>query len=114
MDIEPLCLVAGETAGDGLKRPADLIEMVQAFPQTEVGEVVGAEFVAQKRRELFILLEECVLEMGAKDVMAMLELIDDGGELAPHPAVQAGSEIEDILSAVSRHRPSSQLRSNSL
>ena len=28
MDIEPLCLVARETAGDGLKRPADLIEMV--------------------------------------------------------------------------------------
>ena len=85
MDIEPLCLVARETAGDGLKRPADLIEMVQAFPQTEVGEVGGTEFVAQKRRELFILLEECVLEIGAA-----------------------------ILSAVSRHRPSSQLRSNSL
>lgn len=92
MDIEPLCLVARETAGDGLKRLADLIEMVQAFPQTEVGEIVGAEFVAQKRRELFILLEECVLEIGAKDMMAMLDLIDDGGELAPHPAVQAGSE----------------------
>src|ERR1700726_1276314 len=66
--------------------------MVQAFPQTEVGEVVGAEFVAQERRELFILLEECVLEIGAKDMMAMLDLIDNGGELAPHPAVQAGSE----------------------
>ena len=25
-------------------------------------------------------------------MMAMLDLIDDGGELAPHPAVQAGSE----------------------
>ena len=67
MDIEPLYLVARETAGDGLKRPADLIEMVQAFPQTEVGEVVRAEFVAQKRRELFILLEEGVLEIGAKE-----------------------------------------------
>jgi hypothetical protein len=71
--------------------------MVQAFPQTEVGEVVGAEFVAQKRRELFILLEECVLEIGAKDMMAMLDLIDDGGELAPHPAVQAGSEDRGYL-----------------
>ena len=92
MDVEPLCLVAGETAGDGLKRLADLIEMVQAFPQTEVGEVVGAQFVAQERRELFILLEEGVLEVGAKDMMAMLDLIDDGGELAAHPAVQAGAE----------------------
>jgi transposase len=52
VDIEPLCLVASETAGDGLKRLADLIEMVPSFPQTEVGEVVGAEFVAQERREL--------------------------------------------------------------
>ena len=50
MDIEPLCLVARETAGDGLKRPADLIEMVQAFPQTEVGEVVGAEFEVRFER----------------------------------------------------------------
>src|SRR5207249_9572315 len=76
VDVEPLCLEAGEAAGDGLKRLADLIEMVQAFPQTEVGEVVGAELVAQKRREL----------------SAMLDLVDDGGELAAHPAVKASSE----------------------
>ena len=56
VDVEPLGLVAGETAGDGLKRLADRIEMVQSFPQTEVVEVVGAEFVAQERRELFVLL----------------------------------------------------------
>jgi fumarate hydratase class II len=30
VDIEPLCLVAGETAGDGLKRPADLIDIAAA------------------------------------------------------------------------------------
>jgi hypothetical protein len=44
------------------------------------------------RSKLFILLEECVLEIRAKDMMAMLDLIDDGGELAPHPAVQAGAD----------------------
>ena len=47
-------------------------------------------------------------------MMAMLDLIDNGGELAAVPAVQAGAEISAILLAVSRHRPSSQLRSNSL
>ena len=47
--------------------------------------------------------EEVALEVGAEDMMAMLDLIDDGGELAAVPAVQAGA-----------HRPSSQLRSNSL
>jgi hypothetical protein len=60
------------------------------------------------------LLEECVLEIGAKDMMAMLDLIDDGGELAPHLRFRRVPKIEAILSAVSRHRPSSQLRSNSL
>ena len=41
VDVEPLRLKAGEAAGDGLKRLAHRIEMVQAFPETEVGEVVG-------------------------------------------------------------------------
>jgi hypothetical protein len=30
VDVEPLRLVAGETAGDGLKRLADLVQMVQS------------------------------------------------------------------------------------
>jgi hypothetical protein len=66
--------------------------MVQPFLETEVGEVVGAEFVAEESRELFILLEEGALEIGAEDMMAMLDLIDDGSELAAVPAVQAGAE----------------------
>jgi hypothetical protein len=33
------------------------------------------------------LLQEGMLEVGAEDVMAMLDLIDDGGELAGQPAV---------------------------
>jgi hypothetical protein len=44
----------------------------------------------------------------------MLDLIDDGGELAPHPAVQAGSEDRGNLVGGEPHRPSSQLRLNSL
>src|ERR1700730_374343 len=68
----------------------DRIEVVQPLLETEVREVVGAEFVAQESRELFILLEKGALEIGAEDMMAMLDLIDDGGELAAVPAVQAG------------------------
>ena len=77
MNVEPLRLVASETAGDGLEHLADRIEMVQAFPQTEVGEVVGAQFVAQEGGELLVLLQERVLEIGAKDMVTMLDLIDD-------------------------------------
>jgi hypothetical protein len=56
VDVEPLRLEAGETVGDGLERLTDRVEMVQPFLKTEVGEVVGAEFVAQESRELLILL----------------------------------------------------------
>src|ERR1700732_2838558 len=66
--------------------------MVQSLLKTEVGEVVGDQFVAQEGGELFVLLEEGVLEVGAVDMMAMLDAIDDGGQLAAHPAVQASAE----------------------
>ena len=89
MDVEPLRLVAGETAGDGLKRLADRIQMVQSFAQTEVVEVVGAQLVAQEGREFFVLPHDRAFEVGAEDMMAMLDLIDDGGDLAAHPAVKA-------------------------
>jgi len=58
----------------------------------EIGEVVGDQLIAQERGELFVLLEEGVLEVGAEDVMTMLDAVDDGGKLAVHPAVQAGAE----------------------
>jgi len=70
--------------------------------------------VAQEGGELFVLFEEGVLEVGAEDVMAVLNAIDDAGQLAAHPAVRRVPKISVILSAVRRHKPSSQLRSNSL
>src|SRR5438445_9700999 len=50
------------------------------------------QLVAQEGGELFVLLEEGVLEVGAEDMMAMLDAIDDGGQVAAHPAVQASAE----------------------
>src|ERR1700750_2286688 len=97
VDVEPLRLEAGETVGDELERQTDRIEMFEPFLETEVGEVVGAEFVAQESRELFILLEEGALEIGAEDMMAILDLIDDGGELAAVPAVQAAEDLGNLV-----------------
>src|ERR1700732_492785 len=74
------------------KTLADGIEMVQSLFETEIGEVVGDQLVAQEGGELFVLFEEGVLEVGAEDVMAVLNAIDDGGQLAAHPAVQTGAE----------------------
>jgi len=56
-----------------LEALANGIEMVQSLLKTEVGEVVGDQFVAQEGGELFVLLEEGVLEVGAEDMMAMLD-----------------------------------------
>ena len=87
VNVEPLGLKASEAAGDDFEGLADGVEIVQSLFEAEVVEVVGAELIAQERCELFVLLQESMLEVGAKDVMAMLDLIDDGGELAGQPAV---------------------------
>jgi ABC transporter substrate binding protein len=48
-------------------------------------EIVGAQFVAQEGGKLLVLLQERVLEIGTKDMVTMLDLIDDGGKLAGQP-----------------------------
>jgi hypothetical protein len=83
VDIEPLRLEATEAAGDGLNVWRTSPRWSNPFRKPK--SVVGAEFVAQERRELPILLQDGVFEVGAKDMMAMLDLIDHGGELAAYP-----------------------------
>ena len=87
VNVKPLGLVRGETAGDGLELLPDRLEITQAFLETKVPEVVGAELIAQEGCELLILLQERVLEVGAIDMVAVLDLLDDGGELAGDLAV---------------------------
>ena len=88
VNVEPLGLEGRETAGDGLHFLPHGFEIVQALPEPEVLEVVGAELVAQEGRELLVLLEKGVLEIGAKDMVTMLYLIDDGGKLAGQPTIR--------------------------
>jgi hypothetical protein len=102
-----LCLETGEAVSDVLKAFADGLEMVQPFLEAEIDEVVGYELVAQKGRELFVLLEEGVFEVGAEGVMAMLDAIDDGGELAAHLAVRA--RAEDLGDLVGGEAPQPEL-----
>ena len=61
-----------------------------------------------------VLFEEGVLEIGTEDAVAVLGAVDDGGQFAPILRFTRVPKIAAILSPVSRHRPSSQLRSNSL
>jgi hypothetical protein len=66
--------------------------MVEALAHTEVFEIVGAQLIAQERRELLVLLEEGIPEVGAVDMMAVGDLIDHGGKLAAVPAAETGAE----------------------
>jgi hypothetical protein len=40
-----------------------------------------------------------VLELGTEDMVAVLDAVDDGGELATHPAVHTGAEDRGDLVA---------------
>jgi len=51
VDIEPLRLETGEAGSDGLEALANGIEMVQSLLETEIGEVVGDQFVTQEGGE---------------------------------------------------------------
>src|SRR5208337_201627 len=92
MHVEPLGLEAGEAIRDRLEGGPHGIEMVEPLAQAEVGEIVGDQFVAQKGQELLILFEEAALEVGAEDMMAVLDLVDDRGQLAMHPATDPLAE----------------------
>ena len=77
-------LKASKTIGDGLKLLANGVEVIQPFPfpQAEISQIVGEQFVAQETKELLILSEQGVFEIHPEDVMAVVELLDYGGELA--------------------------------
>ena len=107
VDVEPRRLETGEAAGDGLEPLADGIEMVQSLLEMEIGEVVGDQLVAQEGGELFVLLQKRVFEVGAEDVMAVLDAVDDGGQLAVHCAVQA--RAKDLGDLVGGQPPQAEL-----
>ena len=92
MNIEPLCLEGSKAASDGLEALADRVEIVQSLLEAEIGKVVGDQLVAQEGGELFVLLQEGVLEVSAEDMVTVLDAIDDGGELALHPTAHARAE----------------------
>ena len=77
--------------------------MVESFLQPEVAQIVGAEFVAQIAGELLILFEKGVLPVGTENMMAMLDLVDHGGEFAAQALVQANAE--DLADPVRRQPP---------
>src|ERR1700692_1420796 len=62
------------------------------FLRRKSARLLETSSLRKKVENFIVLLEEGVLEVGAEDMMAMLDAIDDGGQLAAHPAVQASAE----------------------
>ena len=69
MDVQALCLERCEAIRDRPELLAYSGQVVQALLQSKIGQIVGADLIAQKRGELFILLDEGVFEVGPEDVM---------------------------------------------
>src|SRR5688572_11684296 len=103
MDVEPLGLETGEAVGDDLEAFPHGFEMIESFLQTEVTQVVGAEFIAQEAGELLVLFEEGIFPVGAEHMMTMLDLIDDGGQLPMEPLVQP--DAKDLADAIGSEPP---------
>ena len=92
MYIEALRLKAGETVRDGLELGADRVKMIESFLQAEVAQVMGAEFIAQKARELLVLFEEGMFPVGAEHMMAVLDALQHAVQLPTQPLVEPESE----------------------
>lgn len=113
MDVDALGLEPGEAIGDDLESLPHRVEMIQPFLQTDVAQVVGAQLVAQEPGKVFILLEEGDLPVGAENVMAVLDVIDQRGSL-PFSCLFNRPKISLMRWAVRRQRPISQKRSKIL
>lgn len=107
MDVEAPGLKRGETIGDDLEPFPHGVEMVEAFFQAEVTQIVGAELVAQEPGELLVLFEESVLPVGAEHMVAMFDLIDHRRQLPAQALVEP--DAEDFGDAVGGQPPESDL-----
>src|ERR1035437_6660201 len=77
--------------------------MVQALLQTEVRQIVGTGLVAQVDGKLLVLLDEGVAIVGAKDVMAVLDLFQNRVQFALQ--LPGNSLSEDLGDLVGGHAP---------
>ena len=107
MDVQALSLETGEAIRNGLESLADGVEMIEAFLQTEVAQVIGTEFNAQVAGELFVLLEEGVFPVRPENMMPVLNLIDHRREFSAQPLIQP--DTENLADAVCRQPPQADL-----
>src|SRR5205085_5170870 len=82
VDVQPLRLEIGEAICDRQELLAHGVQVVQTLLQLEIGQIIGTDLITQKGGELFVLLDEGVFEIGAEDVMSVLDLLQGGIEFS--------------------------------
>jgi len=103
MHVQALGLEGGEAVGDGEQLVAHRSEMIEAFLQSEVGKVVGADLIAQEGGELLVLFDEGIAIVSSEDMMAVFDLFEDRVQLALHPLCNAASEdFRDLVGGQSK------------
>ena len=100
MYVQALRLEAGKAVGDGLETLPHSVEMIEAFLQAEVAQVVGAKLVAKESGEFFVLFEEGIFPICPENMVAVLNPIDDGRQFPAQAFVQP--DAEDLANAVGR------------
>ena len=103
MDIEPFGLKGSKAVGDDLKALPDGIEMIESLLESEVAQIVRAEFVAQEQGKLLVLFEEGVFAVGAENMVAVFDALQNSVEFAARPFAQAYPE--DFGDLLGRHAP---------
>ena len=75
VNVQALRLEGGEAVGDRQELLAHSGQMLQTLLQPEIGQIIGADLIAQEGGEHLILLDEGVLEVGPEDVMPVFDLL---------------------------------------
>src|ERR1019366_659487 len=107
VNVQALRLEGGEAVGDRQEFLAHGGQMVQALLQPEIGQIVGADLIAQEDGELLVLLHEGVFEIGAEDVMPVLDLFQRGVEFALQ--LLGDADAEDLADPVRGQPPQPNL-----
>ena len=104
MNVEALGTEAREAIRNGLEPFADGPEMIEvAFFRPKSRRLLEQSSLHQVAGEFFVLFEKGVFPVGAEDVMAVLDLVDDGGEFPVQSLVEA--DTEDLADAVGGQTP---------
>ena len=107
MNVQTLHLEGGEAVGDRQELFAHGGQVLQTFLQPEIGQIIGADLIAQESGKLLVLLHEGMFEVGPEDMMPVLDLLQRGVEFPLQFLGEA--DAEDLTDLVRGQPPQPNL-----